>query len=295
LRDDPGVFDQALADANLELAGLLASVTQMNVLHIRIDQVELGLLVWTLEAMTGIDREAQPGNGFAELERDLRIAGKLSRVRQQSRNKAVPHGGVHQRRESLDLLFQRRSERRGRHGENGDTERLGEPAVRIEPAAHGLVVPVNRAEVEMDRGRREARPSANLLQRGLEVVAHLGWAKVLAILDDRQLELVKLQFGDQAKGLLQRLPRKAECAASDEHRPPSSPTLFSSPWGYLDQGRKRSCSTSQIRTAGENSILLTPWADLTAPCDQAKGQKPRLGPTARTPTSLIVPRDGFAG
>ena len=40
-----------------------------------------------------------------------------------------------------------------------------------------------------------------------------------SILDDCQLEPVKFKFGDQAKGLLQRLPRKAECAASDEHRP----------------------------------------------------------------------------
>ena len=174
-------------------------------------------------------------------------------------------------------------------------ERLGEPAVRIEPAAHGLVVPVNRAEIEMDRGRRQARPSANLLQGGLEVVAHQGWAKVLAILDDRQLELVKLQFGDQAKGLLQRLPRKAECAASDEHRPPPLLPCSPLPGAIRTKAVSARARPVMIRTAGENSILLTPWADLTAPCDQAKGQKPRLVPTARIPTSLIVPRDGFAG
>src|SRR5208337_2049235 len=74
-----------------------------------------------------------------------------------------------------------------------------------------------------------------------------------------------------------RLPRKAECAASDEHRPP--PLLPCSP--LPDAIRTKSVSARarpvMIRTAGENSILLTPWADLTAPCDQAKGQKRRLG------------------
>ena len=117
---------------------------------------------------------------------------------------------------------------------------------------------------------------------------------MLAILDDRQLELVKLQFRDQAKGLLQRLPRKAECAASDEHRP-----LLSYPVLLSGAIRTRAVSARaravMNRAAGENSILLTPWADLTAPCDQAKGQKPRLVPTARVPTSLIAPRAGFAG
>ena len=105
---------------------------------------------------------------------------------------------------------------------------LGQPAMGVEPPADGRIVPVDRAEVEMDGRRRQARPAANLLQGGLEIVAHLGWTQVLAILDDCQLELVELQLGDQAKGLLQRLPRKAECAASDEHRPLLSyPVLLS--------------------------------------------------------------------
>ncbi len=199
-------------------------------------------------------------------------------------------------RESLDLLIQGRSQRCGRHGENGDAEGLGKPAMRIEPAAHGRVVPVDRAEIEMDRGRRQARTSANLLQGGFEIVAHRGWAQVLAILDDRQLELVELQFGDQAKGLLQRLPRKAECAASDEHRPLLSFALSPLPGAHRTEATKFFVLGRSDRVRqGEKTILLTLWGDLTLPCDQAIGQKPRLVPTAPSPQSRKGPRAGSAG
>ena len=39
--DDPAVLDLALADADLELAGLLAGVAEVDVLDIRIDLVEV--------------------------------------------------------------------------------------------------------------------------------------------------------------------------------------------------------------------------------------------------------------
>ena len=89
----------------------------------------------------------------------------------------------------------------------------------LEPAAMDRVVPVDGAEIEVDRRGSQAGPAAEALQGRFGILAHLGWTQVLAVFDDRQLELVELQFRDLAKGLLQRLPREAECAASDEHRP----------------------------------------------------------------------------
>src|SRR6516165_4402162 len=44
---------------------------------------------------------------------------------------------------------------------------------------------------------------------------------MLSVLDQRQFELVKFQLGDLAQSRLQRLPRKTQRAAGDEH-----PTLL---------------------------------------------------------------------
>src|SRR5262245_41843439 len=47
--DDPGVFDLALADADLELAGRLAGVAEVDILDVRKDDVEVGLGALALE------------------------------------------------------------------------------------------------------------------------------------------------------------------------------------------------------------------------------------------------------
>ena len=81
LGDDASVFDLTLADTDLELSGILAGVAEVDVLHVGIEGIELGLLVRALEAMTGVERQGQPGDGLAKLEGDLRIAGKGLGVR----------------------------------------------------------------------------------------------------------------------------------------------------------------------------------------------------------------------
>ena len=44
LGDDPAVLDLALADADLELAGALAGVAEVDVLDVGVDGVEVGSL-----------------------------------------------------------------------------------------------------------------------------------------------------------------------------------------------------------------------------------------------------------
>ena len=61
LGDDPSVLDLALADTDLKLAGVLAGVAKLDVLHVGIDGVEFGLLVRALEVMAGVEREGQAG------------------------------------------------------------------------------------------------------------------------------------------------------------------------------------------------------------------------------------------
>ena len=109
------------------------------------------------------------------------------------------------------------------------------------------------------------------------IVADLGGAQVLAVLDDGQLELVELQFRDLAKGLFQRLPREAECATGDEHRPLlSSPsadgTRFLQPQPCRHHG---TAGRTPLESGKDGS--LRPRSDLTAACGQAIGQKPPAG------------------
>ena len=62
LVDDPAVLDLALADADLELARLLAGVAEVDVLDVGVDLVEVGPLV-RARGCSGSGRASGPGRG----------------------------------------------------------------------------------------------------------------------------------------------------------------------------------------------------------------------------------------
>ncbi len=215
--DDPGVFDLALADADLELAGGLAGVAEVDVLDEREEGVVVGLRLRSLEEVARVESQAQPGYGLAELQGDLGIAGEGLGVGQQRHDQALAHGVAGELGEPLDLVGDRRAGRRGVEGQHGHAQRLGQPAETVEPPPGHGVGPIDRPEIEVQRRRDQRGSAAEPLEGRLRVVAGLGRPHVLSVLDQGQLELVELQLGDLPERRLQRLPREAECATGDEH------------------------------------------------------------------------------
>ncbi len=71
--DDPGVFDLALADADLELAGCLAGVAEVDVLDVREDDVVVGMGARALEEVAGVEGQSQAVDRLAELDGDSRV------------------------------------------------------------------------------------------------------------------------------------------------------------------------------------------------------------------------------
>ena len=61
--DDPGVLHLSLADADLELAGGLAGVAKVDVLHVGEERIEVRLRPRALEEVAGVERQAETGEG----------------------------------------------------------------------------------------------------------------------------------------------------------------------------------------------------------------------------------------
>ena len=113
--DDPGVFDLALADADLKFAGYQARIAQVDILDVGKNRVVIDVGVRALKEVAGVERQTQPGHELAQLHGDLGIGRQSIDMGEQGQHQALAHGEADERREPLDLVGDRcaRAARRG--------------------------------------------------------------------------------------------------------------------------------------------------------------------------------------